>query len=223
MKFFFLLILLVSTAALAKQPISMERLNKLAGEKKTTYDTKSEWDQKYSRPSFIFGKTPAKFLAENFDYLKESSSVLDMGMGEGRNAVFLAQKGHMVTGVDISSVAIKKSYMLAKEFGVKIKGVVASLESYKIPKESFDAVICFYYVDRKLIKKMMSWLKPGGVLFYEAFTLKQRDIKGHRKDPISYYLKEQELLSMFTGMRVLKYEEPTHEKKYRASIILQKR
>lgn len=222
MKFLFLLIFPISFFAYGKQPISMERLNKLSGEKKAVYDTKSEWDQKYSRPSFVFGKTPEKFLAENFDYLKETSKVLDMGMGEGRNAVFLAQKGHMVTGVDISSVAVKKSYMLAKEFGVKIKAVVASLESYKIQKESFDAIICFYYVDRKLIKKMISWLKPGGVLFYEAFTVRQRDVKGHRKDPIEYYLKKQELLTMFDGMRVLKYEEPLHENKFRASIILQK-
>lgn len=217
------LILFISFSAIAKQPISVDRLNKLSGEKKNTFDTKSEWDQKYSRPSFIFGKTPAKFLAENFDYLKAGSAVLDMGMGEGRNAVFLAQKGHKVTGVDISSVAIKKSYLLAKEFGVKIKGVVASLESYKIPKGSFDAVICFYYVDRKLSKKMIDWLAPGGVIIYEAFTIKQRSKKGHRKDPVSYYLKEQELLTMFEGMRVLKYEEPQHENKFRASIILQKK
>ena len=40
-------------------------------------------------------------------------------MGEGRNAVFLAQKGHQVTGIDISSVAIKKARQLAKENGVQ--------------------------------------------------------------------------------------------------------
>jgi tellurite methyltransferase len=223
MRFISIFLLFIATNVLAKQPISVDRLNKLSGEKTTSYDTKSEWDQKYNRPSFLFGKTPAKFLAENFDYIPEGSSILDMGMGEGRNAVFLAQKGHKVTGVDISSVAIKKSYLLAKEFNVKIKGVVASLESYKIPPGSFDAVICFYYVDRKLTKKMIDWLRPGGILIYEAFTIKERAKKGHRKDPESYYLKEQELLTMFDEMRVLKYEEPLHESKYRASIILQKK
>ena len=66
-----------------------------------------------------------------------------MGMGEGRHAVFLAQKGYKVTGIDLSSVAVKKANMLASEFGVRIKTVVASLKKYKIPKESFDAVVCF--------------------------------------------------------------------------------
>jgi len=220
MKILFLIIF--STIAYAKEPFSKSRLNKLSGERKAKYDTKSEWDQKYSRSSFIYGKSPAKFLAENFDYLRPGSVILDMGMGEGRNAVFLAGKGHKVTGVDISSVAIKKANHLAREFGVKIKGVVASLEKYKIAPNSFDAIICFYYVDRKLVPKIKSWLKPGGILIYEAHTIKERTKKEHRKDPVEYYLKDQELLSMFSNFTLLKYEEPLHERKYRASVVLMK-
>ena len=215
-------IILLPTLVLAKKNISRDRLSQLSGEKQSKFDSKSEWDQAYSRNSFIFGKTPAKFLAENFDYIPTSASVLDMGMGEGRNAVFLAQKGHKVTGVDISSVAIKKSYLLAKEYGVKIKGVVASLSKYKIPPGSYDAIICFYYIDRSIVEKMMSWLKPGGVIIYEAFTDSQKKVKGHRRYDEDQYLKSQELLTLFKGMKVLKYEEPAHEDKFRASIILQK-
>jgi tellurite methyltransferase len=206
----------------AKSPISSQRLNQLSGNKDAPFDTKTDWDKKYSRPSFIFGKTPAKFLAENYDFLNKGSTILDMGMGEGRNAVFLAQKGHKVTGIDISSVAVKKAHMLAKEFGVRIKGVVASLEKYNIPDGYFDAIICFYYVDRKLIKKISNWLKPGGILIYEAHTLRQKLEPGFEKDPDTYFLKSQELLTLFPGMKVLKFEEPQHEKEFRASIILQK-
>ena len=219
---FLCLCLLFTSFAMAKTPFSKSRLNKLSGERKAKFDSKSEWDQKYSRSSFIYGKSPAKFLAENFGFLDAGSSILDMGMGEGRNAVFLAGKGHKVTGIDISSVAIKKAYHLARELGVKIKGVVASLEKYTIADESYDAIICFYYVDRKLIPKIKKWLKPGGVLIYEAYTIKERSKKSHRKDPIPYYLQEQELLSMFGEFKVLKYEEPHNEKKNRASVILMK-
>ncbi len=217
-----IILILLAFCSFAKEPFSKSRLNKLSGERKAKFDPKSEWDQKYSRSSFIYGKSPAKFLAENYDYISPGSTILDMGMGEGRNAVFLAGKGHRVTGVDISSVAIKKAQYLARELGVKIKGVVASLEKYKIPKESYDAIVCFYYVDRTLVEKIKTWLKPGGVLIYEAHTLKERSKRGHRKDPESYYLKEQELLTMFKGFKLLKYEEPLHESKFRASIVLMK-
>lgn len=221
MKILFVFILLTQLAWSARDPISGSRFQHLSGVK-TSQDSKTQWDEKYSRPTFIFGKSPAEFLAENYQYIPYEGTVLDMGMGEGRNAVFLAQKGYKVTGIDISSVAVKKSYLLAQEFGVKIKGVVASLSDYKIAPGSFDAIVCFYYVDRSLVEKIKSWLKPGGILIYEAHTLREKTKK--KSDPVedNEYLREQELLKMFSGMRVLKYEEPLHEKEFRSSIILRK-
>ena len=220
---FFLHIFFLSLCATAwgRDPISGSRFQQLTGIKNQE-DSKSQWDERYSRPTFIYGKSPAQFLAENYHFIPYEGSVLDMGMGEGRNAVFLAQKGYKVTGVDISSVAVKKAYLLAQEFNVKIKGVVASLKEFKIQPQSYDAIICFYYVDRALIERMKSWLRPGGIIIYEAHTLKEK--ANRRRDPISddSYLKEQELLKLFPNMRILKYEEPLHEKEFRSSIILKK-
>lgn len=221
MKILFVILLFSQFAWAARDPISGSRFQHLTGVK-TSQDQKTQWDEKYSRPTFIFGKSPAEFLAENYQYIPYEGTVLDMGMGEGRNAVFLAQKGYKVTGVDISSVAVKKSYLLAQEFGVKIKGVVASLSDYKIAPGSFDAIVCFYYVDRSLVEKIKTWLKPGGILIYEAHTLREKTKKKRDSGDDSEYLREQELLKLFPGMRVLKYEEPLHEKEFRSSIILRK-
>jgi SAM-dependent methyltransferase len=217
--FFFLILF----SAYARDPIPGSRFQQLSGVK-VSQDSKTQWDQRYARPTFVFGKSPAKFLAENYHFIPFEGSVLDMGMGEGRNAVFLAQKGYKVTGVDLSSVAVKKSYLLAQEFGVKIKGVVASLRDYKIQPESYDAIICFYWVDRSMVEKIKSWLRPGGILIYEAHTVaeRQRDPAKRSDKNSENYLREQELLKLFTGMRVLKYEEPLHEKEFRSSIILKK-
>lgn len=217
----FILLLFISLSAWSRNPLPASRFEHLTGVKMNT-DSKSAWDAKYNRPTFIFGKRPADFLAENYHYLPFEGTVLDMGMGEGRNAVFLAQKGFKVTGIDISSVAVKKANLLAKEYGVKIKGVVASLKDYKIAPGSFDAIICFYYVDHSLLEKIKSWLRPGGVLIYEAHTLRQKKLASHSHDPVDNFLKEQELIKMFPGMRVLKYEEPLHLKEFSTSIILQK-
>ena len=216
-----IIILFMALPVSGRDPISGSRFQHLTGVK-TSQDSKTQWDEKYSRPTFIFGKSPVQFLAENYQYIPYEGTVLDMGMGEGRNAVFLAQKGYKVTGVDISSVAVKKAYLLAQEFGVKIKGVVASLEDYKIAPNTFDAIICFYYVDRSLVEKMKSWLKPGGILIYEAYTIREKTKKKKEHLADNEYLKEQELLKLFPAMRVLKYEEPLHEKEFRSSIILRK-
>lgn len=216
-----LVLFLSLNGAFGRDPISGSRFQHLSGIK-VSQDSKTQWDQRYSRPTFIYGKSPAEFLAENYHYIPYEANVLDMGMGEGRNAVFLAQKGYKVTGIDISSVAVKKAHLLAQEFGVKFKGIVASLKDYKIPPGSFDAIICFYYVDRTLIDKMKSWLKPGGILIFEAHTTREKaNRRGEALDE-DFLLKEQELLRLFPGMRVLKYEEPLHEKEFRSSIILKK-
>lgn len=215
---------LFSLPLFSKEPISRARLDQLSGARRSTYDDKSTWDQRYSGRSFVYGKLPSKFLSENYYYLKAGSTVLDMGMGEGRNAVFLAQKGFKVTGIDISSVAVKKANILAKEYNVRIKTVVASLEKYPIEKESFDSIICFYYVNRELLEKMKEWLKPGGVIVFEAYTLKQKHLdKKFNKEADSSFVKEQELLSLFKDFKILKFEEPEHEKEYRSSIIVQKK
>jgi 2-polyprenyl-3-methyl-5-hydroxy-6-metoxy-1,4-benzoquinol methylase len=190
----------------SRDPIPGTRFQQLSGVR-TSQDSKTQWDERYGRSTFIFGKSPAQFLAENYHFIPYEGTVLDMGMGEGRNAVFLAQKGYKVTGVDISSVAVKKSYLLAQEFGVKIKGVVASLKEYKIQPNSFDAIVCFYYVDRTLVEKIKSWLKPGGILIFEAFTLREKLQKKLTGTPDEDYLNEEELLTLFPGMRVLKYQE----------------
>lgn len=221
MKLIASLIFILSFSTWAREPISGSRFQQLTGIK-VSQDQKTQWDQRYSRPTFIFGKSPVEFLAENYHFIPFEGTVLDMGMGEGRNAVFLAQKGYKVTGVDISSVAVKKAYLLAQEFGVKIKGVVASLKDYKIAPGTYDAIICFYYVDRSLIEKMKTWLRPGGILIYEAHTLREKQAKRDAGYSNVDYLKEQELLKLFGGMRVLKYEEPLHEKEFRSSIILKK-
>lgn len=197
------------------------RYELLSGTKKTK-TVKTYWDKKYKNEEYVFGKMPAQFLSQNFKYIPAGSRVLDMGMGEGRNAVFLAGKGYKVTGIDISSVAIKKAQLLAREFGVRIKTIVASLNNYKIPKGSLDAIICFYYVDRTLNKRMVEWLRPGGILIYESYTDNQRKVKGNENYDKRYLLRVGELAKMFPKFKILKYEEPLHLKSFTTSIILQK-
>lgn len=232
-KIFVLIFVSFSAYASQRQAINSKRYEALSGIRSDdnipttttgsgTKEVKTFWDNKFSDTKYVFGKKPAKFLSQNFDYIPLESRVLDMGMSEGRNAVFLARKGYKVTGIDISSVAVKKAKMLASEYGVRINTIVASMNKYKIPDGSFDAILCFYYVDRSLHEKMISWLRPGGILIYESHTDLQRQVKGSELYSTEYLLRPGELLTMFKGMKVLKYEEPLHTGEFTTSIILQK-
>ena len=216
-----LFIFVLSLPTFARQAISGNRYQLLSGVRKQKESTQF-WDKKFSGEDYLYGKTPAKFLSENYGYIPLASKVLDVGMGEGRNTVFLARKGYNVTGVDISAIAVRKARRLAGEHGIRINAVVSSMESFKAEKKSFDAILVFYYVDRELNQKIIEWLRPGGILIYESHTKKQKTIAGNEKYEDKYLLEELELLKMFPGLRVLKFEEPLHEKEFTSSIILQK-
>ncbi len=221
MKFIFALIFIVPVMAFAREPITANRFELLSGIRQSK-NSQSFWDRKYNQSEYVYGKAPARFLARNFHYIPQGARIIDMGMGEGRNAVFLARKGFKVTGIDISAVAVRKAKKLAREFGVRVNTIVASLNKYEIKKNSLDAIVCFYYVDRSLTAKMMSWLKPGGVIIYESHNDLQRGVKGSEDYDKRFLLREGELLNMFDKFRILKFEEPLHLGRFTSSIIVQK-
>lgn len=205
----------------ARNPISSKRFEQLSGGTKSR-DAKTLWDRKYSKNSYVYGKNPEKFLVENYQYIPQGAKVLDVGIGEGRHAVFLAQKGFKVTGIDISSVALRKSKKLAKEYGVRFTTVRGDITTHNFKDGEFDAIVNFYYVDRELRKRLIKMLKPGGVLIFEAYTFNQKKLEEYKRYNDDYLLQPGELLDYFPSLKILKYEEPLHESRYRASAIFQK-
>ncbi|MDP2952362.1 MAG: class I SAM-dependent methyltransferase, partial [Chloroflexota bacterium] len=116
---------------------------------------------------------PAEFLLENIELLP-GGRVLDVAMGEGRNAIHLAKKGFEVEGVDISQEAVRAALQSAREAGVSIKARVADLESgYTIEEDAYDAIVCINYLHRPLIPQIKQGLRRGGMVLYETFTVDQ--------------------------------------------------
>ena len=116
---------------------------------------------------------PAQFLVENIDLLPRGRA-LDIAMGSGRNAIYLAKMGFQVEGVDVSREAVEETLARARDEGVSIQIQVEDLE--KIPyldEEVYELVICFNYLQRSLMPQMKNWVKPGGMLVYETFIIDQ--------------------------------------------------
>jgi 2-polyprenyl-3-methyl-5-hydroxy-6-metoxy-1,4-benzoquinol methylase len=213
--------LIDSLFAQTRKPIDPRRYEILSG-LRTSRDDRSSLERKPINSDFQFGKVPAKFLSRNYHYIPEGSLVLDVGMGGGRNAVFLARKGYNVTGLEANKKLSVRATELAEEFGVRINIVNGKVKDHNPNQVLYDAIICFYYVDRTLHEKLMSWLRPGGILIYESYTERQLKTSYSEKLGKSFLLKEGELLELFPKMRILKYEEPIHQNDFIASIILQK-
>ncbi|SPD75973.1 conserved hypothetical protein [uncultured Desulfobacterium sp.] len=164
---------------------------------------------------------PAQFLVANIDLLPKGR-VLDVAMGRGRNAIYLAMLGFDVEGIDISSEAVKSATEDAAKAGVSLKARVADLEGgYVIEKGAYDIIICFNYLHRALIPQIKGGLRPGGMVVYETYIVDQIRF-GRPKNP-DYLLKHNELLDMFRKFRVIRYHEGIIDNsKAVAGIVAQK-
>ncbi len=148
---------------------------------------------------------PAQLLVENIELLPKGRA-LDVAMGGGRNAIYLAKMGFDVEGVDISAEAVRSALESARRVGVTIRAQIADLEGdYCIKKDAYDVIVCFNYLQRSLIPQIKDGLRKGGMVVYETFIIDQAQF-GKPRNP-DYLLKYNELLDMFRDFRCLRYRE----------------
>lgn len=103
----------------------------------------SEWDERYAERELIWsGKPNGSLVAEVADL--PPGRALDVGCGEGADAVWLAQRGWQVTGLDVSEVALGRAQALAAAVGVQVAWVNASLSAYSPAAPGFDLVTVQY-------------------------------------------------------------------------------
>lgn len=136
-----------------------------------------DWDERYGKPGFAYGTAPNEFIASVAGSIPPGK-VLSLAEGEGRNAVYLASLGYLVTGVDGSEVGLCKAVELAAGRGVAITTIHADLSTFEIGVEQWDGIIaCFCHVPPtlriKLHQAAVRGLKPGGVFVLEAFSKEQ--------------------------------------------------
>jgi len=164
---------------------------------------------------------PARFLTENLDILPKGRT-LDVAMGRGRNAVYLAKMGFEVEGIDISPEAVHAALERARSVGVSLNARIADLENdYLIERGAYHLILCFNYLQRSLIPQIKEGLRVGGMVVYETFIVDQARF-GKPTNP-DYLLKHNELLEMFRDFRCLRYREGLAEKERAvASIIAEK-
>ena len=131
-------------------------------------EQQAHWDFKYEQglpsltkpdPFFIFAY--GHFVEPSFP---NGGAALDLACGLGRHALWLASRNWGVCGVDLSEVAIKKLNHAALELNVSLDLFVGDASEYKFESARFDLILLFYLADRNLFPKVISALKPGGLL-----------------------------------------------------------
>jgi tellurite methyltransferase len=160
--------------------------------------------------SFGGGK-PTPLLEKLLIYV-QSGIALDLGAGDGRNALYLAQKGFEVTAVDFSATAIEKIQRVAEHCHVSIHSVIADICDFEFVSE-YDVIITtftFHHLKKDegfdMIRKMQLNTKAGG---YNVITTFTQDGDFYRNDPDKryFYPKHNELQEMYYGWEIIWYDE----------------
>ena len=135
---------------------------------------KISWDERFGADVYFYGKEPNAFVAEVAGKIP-AGPVLCLAEGEGRNAVFLAQRGHEVTAVDQAATGMAKAERLAAERGVALTTVVADLSAYVITPRAWAGIVVTFghfppALRRAVHAQVVAGLRPGGVFVLEAYT-----------------------------------------------------
>lgn len=104
---------------------------------------RDQWDERYGGDELVWTSTPNQFLVSEVADLSPGRA-LDLACGEGRNAVWLAEQGWKVTGVDFSPVGLAKAQRLAESRQVDVQWIESAVEEWTPPRAGFDLVAVFY-------------------------------------------------------------------------------
>lgn len=158
------------------------------------------WDQRYAIDDYLFGTEPAAFLSTHADRIPDGASTLMVADGEGRNSVYLAERGLDVTSMDVSPVGAEKAKALAARRGVSVDYRVADLLEWTWESEAYDAVVAGFIQflgpeERPAVfEGMQQTLRPGGTLLVHGYRPEQLAY-GTGGPPIAENMYTEELLA----------------------------
>lgn len=183
-------------------------------------EEREHWDQRYTTEG-VRSTEPAAFLVEVADRFPPGAKILDVGGGSGRNAIWLANRGHRVTVVDISVQGLRLAIAAADQAGVDIATILGDLDEAPLPPGPWDVIVDFHFIKRHLFPQFMEVLRPGGLLVFCRATM--RNLERNERPPRSYLLEQGEGWDLLAGFElVIAREGWTVEERHEFEALAQR-
>lgn len=169
------------------------------------------WDRRYAEKEFLWSAKPNRFLVAEVSDLP-AGRALDLACGEGRNALWLAELGWRVTGVDYSQVAIEKARDLAARDRRDVDFVCADLLDYEPEPDAFDLIVVLYLQlpaseRHRVLARAVTAVAPGGTVLVIGHDLANlTEGVGGPSDPAVLFTPE-DVVSDLSGLEIQKAEQ----------------
>lgn len=150
-------------------------------------EDKECWDEKHTKN--MMPQEPTNLVKE-YAHFATGKKALDIACGNGRHSRYLTSLGFEVDALDISSIAIKQ---LQNEANIHAQEV--DFDTYTLEKNTYDLIVCTYFLERKLFPQMIEALKPQGIILMETFLHDEGN--EHPPSNPAFILNEGELEAFF--------------------------
>jgi SAM-dependent methyltransferase len=184
----------------------------------------SSWEAAYQSLESLWGFKPDPILVE-YASLVPKGRILDLGIGEGRNAFFFAKLGYEVDGFDISLTAVERCLARAKNEKLKIKAEVTDLKEIKIPSNKYSLIISAWVLNfftkkeaEEILKEIKDNLKKNGFIYIGVFApidpgykeakknlemIEENTFYSPRIGSFIHYFTREEILALFTDFKII--------------------
>jgi SAM-dependent methyltransferase len=161
-----------------------------------------------------FNTNPNAFLVEMIKG-RTPGTALDVGMGQGRNAIYLARQGWTVTGFDPADRAVGLAQETAAKLGVTLTTLVQGYEDFDFGENRWDLIVLSYVGAREVAAQVVRALRPGGIVVVEGF---HRDVTQNSSVGGAVVFDSNELPKIFSGLRLLRYEDVETQTDFGAGV-----
>ncbi|QSE88119.1 class I SAM-dependent methyltransferase [Rhodococcus pseudokoreensis] len=154
----------------------------------TTSSEADEWDARYSEHDRVWSGEPNGALVDEMTGARPGRA-LDVGCGEGADALWLARQGWAVTALDVSRIALDRAAAHTDPEGTAVTWVLSGLLDADLPAGGFDLVSAQYpalrsTADRAAERALISAVAPGGILLVVHHDMRDADTaREHGFDP----------------------------------------
>lgn len=171
---------------------------------------KNHWNNHFLAENYVYGKEPNDFISEMQKKLQFSGDALAIAEGEGRNAVFLAEQGMMVTAWDFAESGLLKTGKLARNKGVSVRTELVDLNEAVWEKERWDEIICVFghfpkEIRNKTLEGVKKAVKPGGYFVTEVYSIHQLPYQSGGPKDINFLYSPEEFLQTFSDWRIVHF------------------
>lgn len=168
------------------------------------------WHERFLDEEYVYGTAPNAFLVEACGQIAIAGDVLAIAEGEGRNAVYLAERGLNVTAWDYAPSGLEKTRKLAIEKGVQVQTELVDLVEAEWYENDWDAIVCIFghFPDAmrpQILQGIKAAVKPGGYYVTEVYSKSQLTYRSGGPKSIEMLYAPTEFLDIFADWRIIHF------------------